>query len=78
MSANLKPVPTLTGQLLLTRFCGPQVKLGVNRQCVQLTPVTALGGLVGSNGYFQLTMDQALELAEALLQVARGTRKEVD
>jgi hypothetical protein len=75
MSANLKPTTTMTGELRLTRFCGPQVELGT-RQCLQLTAWSALGG-VDTNGYVQLTQDQALELAEALVQFARGLREEV-
>ena len=63
MSTELKSVDVRNGQCALTQFGG-----GTDGRCLQLN--------VGLQGFVGLTVDQAKDLAAALLEFVDGTRED--
>jgi hypothetical protein len=63
MSIELTPVVVRNGECSLTQFGG-----GADGRCLQLN--------VGFDGFVVLTVDQAKNMAAALLEFADGTRKD--
>lgn len=71
MSTELKP----TSAFYMTRFSGGQDR-GTMVQITQIVPDEYMHPYRG--GYVTLTVDQAREMGEALLEFAEGKRDEVD
>lgn len=63
MSTELKPVEVRNGTCSLTQFNG-----GYDGRCVELN--------VGLQGFVSLNVNQARDLAKALVEFANGTRED--